>query len=223
MGRTAKTGRRSAAERVQRQMDSLIAQKGPWTAHDLTLAPGVQTLCAEVPDSRLRRIVQLAADSAAKPLDELRVLDLGCLEGQFGIEFALHGAQVVAVEGREANLRKAEFAAEALGVRERIDFRHSDIRDIRLATYGQFDVILCLGLLYHLDTPDVMELASLISDLCTGVAIIDTHFSLEPRAEAEWRGHRYSGAFWAEYAPGRRATEEKRHCGARSATTAPSC
>jgi 2-polyprenyl-3-methyl-5-hydroxy-6-metoxy-1,4-benzoquinol methylase len=42
------------------------------------------------------------------------VLDLACLEGQLGIEFARHGSAVLAIDGREANLGKAKFAGETL-------------------------------------------------------------------------------------------------------------
>ena len=45
-------------------------------------------------------------------MQDLRVLDLACLEAQFGIEFALHGSNVVGVEGREVNLAKAQFAKD---------------------------------------------------------------------------------------------------------------
>ena len=41
---------------------------------------------------------------------ELRILDLACLEGQYAIEFAMQGAEVVGIEGREANIQKAIFA-----------------------------------------------------------------------------------------------------------------
>ena len=36
----------------------------------------------------------------------LRILDLACLEGHYAIEFALQGATVVGIEGRESNIQK---------------------------------------------------------------------------------------------------------------------
>ena len=43
-------------------------------------------------DGRLRRILQIACDLAGKPLSQLRVLDLACLEGHYGIELAMNEA-----------------------------------------------------------------------------------------------------------------------------------
>lgn len=193
---------------VEAEMRELIASDGVWTAHDISLAPGVQTLGSPLPDTRLRRIVQLVSDTAGKPFDQLRILDLGCLEGQFAIEFALHGAEVVAVEGREANLRKARFAARALGAAG-VEFRRADVRDLDSVDYGQFDVILCLGILYHLDSPDVMELVASLSRLCRGMLVVDSHVSLRPRMAIDWNGHRYWGDCWTEYAQGQRAAGEE--------------
>lgn len=197
----------SGSKPVQIELQALIDQDGPWTAHDISLAQGVQTLGSPLPDTRLRRIVQLVSDTAGKPLDQLRILDLGCLEGQFAIEFALHGAKVVAVEGREANLRKARFAARTMGA-DTLELHNGDVRDLKVEDYGEFDVILCLGVLYHLDSPDVMELVHSLAKLCQGMLVIDTHFSLQPKVAVDWNGHRYWGDFWTEYAQGKRAKEE---------------
>jgi hypothetical protein len=113
----------------------------------------------------------------------------------------------VAVEGRDANLRKTKLAAKALGL-VNLDVRKGDVRELNERDYGKFDAILCLGILYHLDSPDVMELVSSISQVCDGLVVIDTHFSLRPRTAVDWNGHRYWGQFWTEYSAGARAAEE---------------
>ena len=63
-------------------------------------------------DWRLRRIVQVAADLLGKPLSQARVLDLACLEGHYGIEFAMQGAdrrrdRSSRIEHRQGPLRAA--------------------------------------------------------------------------------------------------------------------
>jgi 2-polyprenyl-3-methyl-5-hydroxy-6-metoxy-1,4-benzoquinol methylase len=113
----------------------------------------------------LRRIVQTAGDLLGYPFDGRRVLDLACLEGQLAIEFALQGANVVAIEGGAVNLEKAKFAADALGLKN-VELLLGDVRDLSVKRHGKFDLILCLGILYHLDAPDVMEFVQRIADSC---------------------------------------------------------
>ena len=82
------------------------------------------------PHLRVRRITQVCADFSRKHWTDLRVLvDLGSLEGQFAMEFALKGAQVVAIEGREENNAKARAAAVSKGLKN-IQFVTDDVRKL---------------------------------------------------------------------------------------------
>jgi SAM-dependent methyltransferase len=175
-----------------------VGRLGAWTAHNIHLGGDVYTMDAPQNDSRVRRVLQVAADIAGKPLDKLRVLDLACLEGQFGIEFAQHGAEVVAIEGREANLAKARVVKDHLSL-SNLDLVLDDVLNLSSEKYGHFDVVLCLGILYHLDHPDVMEFVRKISTVCTRMAIIDTHFSLQAKNSYTWNGHSYWGERKSEH------------------------
>jgi 2-polyprenyl-3-methyl-5-hydroxy-6-metoxy-1,4-benzoquinol methylase len=124
-------------------------------------------------DGRLRRILQIACDLAGQPLNQLRVLDLACLEGHYGIELALHGAEVVGIELREANLAKARYVKDYLRL-DRLTLYQDDVRNLSLEKYGQFDLVICSGILYHLDVPDMFHLVRRIFEVCTRLAIIDT-------------------------------------------------
>jgi 2-polyprenyl-3-methyl-5-hydroxy-6-metoxy-1,4-benzoquinol methylase len=55
-------------------------------------------------------------------------------------------ATVVGIEGREANIMKAEFARKALGL-SNLRFVQSDVRKLSISNIGAFDVVLCWGLL----------------------------------------------------------------------------
>jgi 2-polyprenyl-3-methyl-5-hydroxy-6-metoxy-1,4-benzoquinol methylase len=119
---------------IKEKKQKIIERFGPWTAGSIHLADQIDTFDEPHWDARLRRFVQIAADLAGKPLEKLRVLDLACLEGQYGIEFALHGADVLAIEGREANLREsAEFPAHAKEVMTSIlqDYTSKSVELIR--------------------------------------------------------------------------------------------
>jgi 2-polyprenyl-3-methyl-5-hydroxy-6-metoxy-1,4-benzoquinol methylase len=163
---------------LRAERDALIARDGPWTGPPIPLPDGITTHNgAALGDERLRRIVQVVADLTAKPLEELRVLDLACFEGQYAIEFALQGAEAVGIEGREANLAKARFSAEAHGL-DQLSLVHGDVRDLRREQFGGFDVVLCLGLLYHLDFPEAIRFLERVAEVCDFLAIFDTHVNL---------------------------------------------
>ncbi len=211
-------------EEIRRRRKEIEEQYGPWI-HNIQLDADVSTKDAS-PDgrasqrtvdkrlyhkqdpsvwkdyspnpSRIRRVVQMITDFSKEPLEKLRILDLAVLEGAFSIELARRGATVVGVEGREANVAKARFAKEALGLTT-VDFVLDDVRNADVATYGRFDVVLCLGILYHLDAPDVFRFLERIAGMCDRFAIIDTELHVVPEASQVHQGKRYWGVYRAEH------------------------
>ena len=89
-----------------------MKQYGDWT-YDIPLPFGIWTKGnLKMPHTRLKRIVQIVKDVCHKPFSDIRVLDLGCLDGIFSIEFAKQGSETIGVEIREANIIKALFCKE---------------------------------------------------------------------------------------------------------------
>lgn len=148
--------------------------------------------------SRIKRIVQIVSDICQKPWEKLRVLDLACLEGGFSIEFALRGANVLGIEGREANIAKARFAKDALSLTN-VDFIQDDVRNISPEKYGRFDVVLCLGILYHLNSPDVFSFVEKIAEICDRLVVIDTELSLIPDQFCTYKNNTYWGTVVQEH------------------------
>src|SRR5437899_3045701 len=97
-------------EALKQKKFEIVCRCGPWTAHSIRLAEDVYTTEEPWTDSKIRQLMHIATDITNQPLETLRVLDLACLEGLYGIEFALHGAKTLGIEGREVNLEKARFA-----------------------------------------------------------------------------------------------------------------
>jgi hypothetical protein len=128
------------------------------------------------------------------------VLDLGALEGQYAVEFAMHGAEAVAIEGREANIQKARVAHEVLGLR-RLQLLQEDARCLSRERHGTFDVVLCLGLLDHLAAEDVFPFLSQLAEVCRGVLILDTHIALRGSTVHVHDGHDYRGLRFVEHDP----------------------
>jgi hypothetical protein len=74
--------------------------------------------------------------------------------------------------------------------------------------YGHFDVVLCLGILYHLDVPDVFHFVESMAEVCQRVSIIDTHVGIKPNRTYSYNEHEYHGRVFNEHIPG--DTEEEK-------------
>ncbi len=177
---------------VKQERAQLIERYGAWTDHNIQLTDDLYTIGKSRRSGKLQRVVQVVHDLARKPIADLRILDLACLEGQYAIEFAREGAAVVGIEGREANVEKARFSKRVLGL-EKLDFIQSDVRDLSVERHGSFDVVLCLGILYHLNAPDVFAFIENIAAACTDMAIFDTYLSLAPKRAYTYKGRQYWG------------------------------
>jgi 2-polyprenyl-3-methyl-5-hydroxy-6-metoxy-1,4-benzoquinol methylase len=209
-------GEKVDREQIKKRRGELIERDGPWTAHNFQLADDLYTFTQDQEKFdlqlfnhalHLKRVLQVVSDVIPKPIAELRVLDLACLEGLYGLEFASHGAEVIAIEAREPNIAKARFAGEALGLNN-ISFVQDDVRNLNVAKYGEFDVVLCLGIFYHLTVPDVFLFCERIFEVCKRLAIVDTHIALESNASYLHNQREYFGWTFREHATD--ASEEDR-------------
>ena len=186
-----------------REKQRIVVDKfGPWTASNIHLGDHFYTIGEHIQgdEVKLRRVLQVVSDTVSKPLESTRVLDLGCHEGIYAIEFARHGASVLGIEGRQAHIEKALFAKDALSVKN-IDFVQDDVRNLSKDKYGSFDVVLCLGILYHLDVPDVFHFIERIAEVCDDIAVIDTRVAFGPTISLVYG----ETAYW-----GNRISEHKR-------------
>ncbi len=127
---------------------------------------------------KVRRVMQLIRDFTKTPLEQLRIFDFGCGEGVYALEAALRGADVVGFDGRTERMEAGSRLARQLGLTN-LKFEKVDVRDITVGTHGSADVILFLGLLYHLDDRDIFPVLRNVYDMCKQLVIIDTHIALE--------------------------------------------
>lgn len=141
---------------------------------------------------KVRRVLQATSDLAG-PLDGLRILDLGCGEGVYAIEAGMRGAEVLAVDVRTERMSEGAAIAERHGL-EKVRFRQADARELRSEHEGTFDVVWCLGLLYHLDAPELFDLVSSMRALATRLVVIDTLISTDPDDEVVHEGRAYAGS-----------------------------
>jgi SAM-dependent methyltransferase len=158
-----------------------------WTAHNLRLTPDIATL-PDQPDFLTTNVYLLAIQRFLGALFRgqltgLRVADLGCLEGGFALAFAQLGAEVVAIEARAENFEKCLLVQEHFGL-PNLRFVQGDVKDFDRERYGEFDVVLALGILYHLDDP--VAWLRQIAGATRAVLYVETHFA--PAAEAGLAG-----------------------------------
>lgn len=113
-----------------------------------------------------------AALEAAGP--GARALDLACCEGWFSHQLLEWGAaEVLGVDIREQSIRRADLVRDHLGVSpDRLQFRHADVLDLDPATLGTFDVVLCVGLIYHVENP--MGILRLARELTGSLFAVET-------------------------------------------------
>jgi tRNA (mo5U34)-methyltransferase len=107
-------------------------------------------------------------------LEGKRVLDLACNAGYWSLAAIEAGADyVLGIEGRQMHVDQASFVFEVKEVeRDRYDFFVGDIFETDFRQFGTFDVVLYLGLMYHISKP--MELMEKISEVNDDILVIDT-------------------------------------------------
>ena len=104
-------------------------------------------------------------------------LDLGCLEGGLSFELWRAGLTVLGVEGRKDNWQRCLRIRDHFKTAGEMEFVHADVRDFNPGK--SFDVVVCSGLLYHLDDPAAYIAALGELTATKGMLYLDTHVAPE--------------------------------------------
>jgi tRNA (mo5U34)-methyltransferase len=157
-----------------------IRALGPWF-QNLHLPGGATT----APDHPLGDYPAFKWADVARHLPEdmtgLRALDIGCNAGFYSFEMARRGADVVAMDHDPRYLRQAEWAARQLGLEQRVHLRQADVYALG-AMSERFDVVLFLGVFYHLRHPLLgLDLAA---SVCTDRLLFQS-FGIDGPADCE--------------------------------------
>lgn len=147
-----------------------IAQFTGWY-HRIEVAPGLFTPGVDNTPGKLAIL-----DTLGFPKDctGLRVLDVGTADGAFAFEAKRRGAAtVVAIDTRRPEQTGFWIARNILGIW--VDYHQRSVYDLHPSKDHPFDVILFLGVLYHLRHPLLAldRLRQVIDP--NGVMLIDTH------------------------------------------------
>jgi len=93
------------------------------------------------------RVIERLIASLRKDCRLETAADLGCGLGYFSAFLRRFGFRVIGVDGREENVDEAKRRFPD------IEFHRMDAEDPRIREFGQFDLVLCIGLYYHLENP----------------------------------------------------------------------
>lgn len=155
-----------------------------WTGHNIALGPSEATIGMHIPliadDVRTLTIKSLIRRTL-DPSRRLRILDLGSLEGGLTLEMAREGWNATGIEGRRENFEKAELIRELYAL-DNLHFQHRDVKTLSRERDGEFDAILCCGLLYHIDNP--FALLETLAEMTApdGLMFLDTHVAPDENA-----------------------------------------
>lgn len=161
----------SEQDDATRALDPAIGRKieelGPWY-HTIDLGSGIETPGRGRAAPKFFQVEPFLPDD----LTGLDVLDLGCNAGGVAIEFCRRGANVVGLEPVEHYYRQACWLRDYLQLST---FNVHRLPVYELTSVGsRFDIVLFLGLIYHLRYPQLALDA--IASVCDGRMFLSTPY-----------------------------------------------
>lgn len=129
-------------------------------------------------DERARYFFDPLVEFFGGSLAGKRVLDLGCNAGFWALRAVQANCEyVVGVDARQMHIDQANLVFDVNEIpRDRYEFICADIFGLDYEQLGTFDIVLCLGLIYHISKP--IELLERIALANTDVLLIDTGLSM---------------------------------------------
>ena len=172
-----------------REVQERIAALGPWF-YEFDLGVHGRTASVLSPEvlpihqTRLEMVSGVVDRHFGDRLQKIRCVDVGCHEGFYSVAMARKGVQQVrGIDLRESNLVKARFVVEVLGLRN-VVYEQGNCEDLPADAVGEYELCLCLGLLYHLENP--MRCLRNISRITGELCVIETQVVDEVEGVAEW-------------------------------------
>lgn len=111
---------------------------------------------------------EFGADRAA-----LSAADLACHQGWFSTHLAQSGfGRVTGIDARSEHIADAGLIRDALGLSSRIDLVERDVHAVTAQEFGTHDLVLCFGLIYHLENP--IGALRVARSLCKRLCLVET-------------------------------------------------
>lgn len=140
-------------------------------------------------DTRIRMMDAALAPHYGNGLAGKTAVDLACHQGYFATELAKRGcSRVLAVDARQEHIDDTRLIATALGL-PAVEPVLSDVHQAHTLGLGQHDVVLCFGLLYHLENP--VGALRVARALCKGVCLVETQVVPNLGGVVDWGSYRF--------------------------------
>ena len=134
----------------------------PHWYHQIEIRPGIVTPGINKTAATLSRL------GLPDRCDGLRALDIGVRDGFFSFELERRGAEVVAIDYMEPGETGFPVARELLG--SKVEYTVDNVYNVTPARYGTFDIVLFLGVMYHLRDP--LLVLDRLWDVCNEAAVL---------------------------------------------------
>jgi len=123
-------------------------------------------------DTRWQMLKACLQQSLGPDHNGLSALDLASHQGWFAYNMARSGfSRVLGIDARQSHVDDSSLISDIYGMGQ-LSFQQGDIHEQRSEDLGQFDVVLMLGLLYHLENP--VGALRICRDLCRKLCVIET-------------------------------------------------
>jgi tRNA (mo5U34)-methyltransferase len=144
---------------------------------------------ATIHPARLGMLRRALDDTFGTDWSRLCALDLACHQGWFASHLARAGfANVVGVDIRRENLEDAELIARLYGL-DALRFVQHDVNRLEPGELGEFDVVLVLGLIYHLENP--IGALRVARGHTRRMCVVETQVTPNVSGVTDWGSYRY--------------------------------
>jgi tRNA (mo5U34)-methyltransferase len=134
--------------------------------------------------TRLRMMDDALGQAIGDDYSGLTAIDLACNQGYFGFELVRRGCRrVLGVDARQHFVHEANLLARVLAY-EQYEAFHHDVQTLVPAVLGEFDIVLMLGLLYHLENP--VGALRIARALTRRVCIVETQIVPQVSGAVDW-------------------------------------
>ena len=124
---------------------------------------------------------EITSKYSKSQLSEMTILDVGGYDGWILVQLQqeLNFKLAVSVEPRSKNIRKGEYARKYYGIQTNVKFIQGELDSLEQVLDHQYDFVLCLNVLHHVDsTPKAIKS---LSDFCLDTIFISSAIIERPK------------------------------------------